>query len=645
MSDERPNLTQELSTEARLEIEAKTEEYQRKLQRSKEKLSTAQLSERQVRFRQGLIQKEIEDDARDLEDIRKEEKFNISLNFGLSLFIVLAFVGWAVIQGDQLLEVMNKISGFFIQYFSWFYILTSSLFLIFLLYLALSKFGNVVLGDPGEKPEFNFISWIAMLFSAGMGAGLLFWGGAEPLFHYFQPPTGPGGTAEAARQAMVYTSFHWGLHAWGIYTICSVGVAYYGFRKRKKYLISSSVMDVFQSKKVNRGLKIICDLTATVGIVFGVAASLGMGIVQTAGGLDYVFGINADNSTGKIVIMALMTIFFIMSAMTGLEKGIQILSNLNMILAVVLMLFLFAVGPKLFILKVFVDSLGMYLSQAFALGFAVAPFTPEYEKWMGSWTLVYFTWWIAWAPFVGIFIARISKGRTIRELILGSLIVPTTFTVFWFSVFGGTSLHMHIFNEGEQTQYEQKQLFADDQPAEKASAASSATESGDTEASAASAAETAAQSDAESGANVSETDLATTTVVGNNAKDGGTWKIIQEKGVTVALFALLERHPLYKLTAGLSILLVFTFLVTSADSATFVISMMTTEGDLEPKIGMKILWGTVLALVTLSLVLGGGIKALQAASLSTAFPFNLVLILMVISIYIRLSIQVDKDRI
>lgn len=580
MPDDRPSLTQELSSDARLEIEAKTEEYQRKLQRSKQKLSTAQLSERQRRFREKLIEKEMDDERRDIDDIRKEEKFNISLNLVLSLLFLALFVGWAVLMSSGLEAVATKISAFFTKYFNWFYILCSSFFLIFLVYLGLSRFGNVVLGDPGEKPEFGLVSWCAMLFSAGMGSGLLFWGGAEPLSHYLHPPTGTPESMEAARNAMTYVSFHWGLHAWAIYTVCSVGVAYYGFRKRKQYLISSSVMDIFDSPKINRVLKISCDLTATLAIVFGVAASLGMAITQISAGLVHVFHMDFFGSNaGKIAIMVLMTICFIASATTGLKKGIQLLSNLNMLVAVALMLFMFLVGPKLFILKVFVDTLGVYLSKAFALGFQIAPFTPGYEKWMGQWTLTYFTWWIAWSPFVGIFIARISRGRTIRELIFGSLIIPTVFTIFWFSTFGGTSLYLEIFKHS---------------------------------------------------------------TFGPEHLSLGHFVL---KDVTLGLYALLGAFPFAKITSAISIVLMFTFLVTSADSATFVISMMTTEGDLDPKLGMKVLWGTILAVVTLLLVLGGGLTALQAASLSFAFPFSIVLLLILWSLFIRLSIQVEKKRI
>ena len=303
-----------------------------------------------------------------------------------------------------------------------------------------------------------------------------------------------------------------------------------------------------------------------------------MGILQISSGLKYVYGIDAVNPTGQIIIAVIMTAAFIISATTGLKKGIKILSNVNMGVAVVLMAFIFFLGPRLFILKTFVDTTGQYLSQIVSLGFNVSPLQPDFRSWMGEWTLTYFTWWIAWAPFVGIFIARISKGRTIKELILGAMIVPTLFTILWFSIFGGTTIYNEIYRP----------------------------------------------------------DLAIGHMIENSLED---------QNVAAALFALLKSYPGYKLVAGVAILLLFTFLVTSADSATFVISMMTTEGDLDPSLKMKVLWGVVLAVLTLTLLIGGGIKAFKAVVLTFAFPFSLVLILITISLNIRLGMQVKEKRI
>ena len=562
----------DIHPEVLMKIDAATEEYEKELKKKYRREEDLELIKKKKKdFKENLMDREMQDEERDIQDIRKEEHFNISTNMILTLLLLAVFMGWALLMSDSLKTTSQSVSTFITTNFNWFYILASSGFLFYLVYLAFSRFGHVVLGDPGEKPEFSNISWYSMLFSAGMGVGMLFWGAAEPVSHFLKPVIGEPKTAEAARQAMVYSAFHWGLHAWGIYTVCAVGVAYYGFRKRKKYLVSSSVMDIFANKTVNRWLKIFSDLVATLAIVFGVAASLGLGILQISTGLKHVYGIPADTILGRVLIISVMTILFIISATTGLKKGIKILSNLNMGVAILLLIFVFLVGPKLFILKIFVDTIGQYLGDLFKLSFKIAPFTPAYEKWMGDWTLTYFTWWIAWAPFVGIFIARISKGRTIKELILGSLIIPTLFCILWFSVFGGAGLHLEM--------------------------------------------------------------------IGN-----GIGQLI-DKDVTVSLFAMLQQFPLYKLTSGVAIFLLFTFLITSADSATFVISMMTTEGDLDPGIGMKVLWGVIMSVLTVLLILGGGIKALQAAALTSAFPFCLVLILITISVHIRLSMQVKPPRI
>ncbi len=526
-------------------------------------------------FRDKMLERLSSDDQRELEDIRSEEQARMSTNMVLSLTMTVLFTVWAVVQAEGLLAIARAAKLFVTENLSWFFILLASGSIIYLLYLAFSRFGDVVLGDPEDKPEFSDISWYSMLFSAGMGVGLLFWGGAEPIIHFLNPPVGDPATVEAARQAMVITLYHWGFHGWGVYTLCAVAVAYYGFRKRKKYLVSSAVVDLFDSPTLNRGLKLVADLTATIAIIFGMAASVGMGTLQLAAGLEHAYGWSwAPTPWGYLGILSLVTVAFIASATTGLKKGIKILSNVNMAMCVGLLFFVFLSGPKLFQLKLFVDSLGQYLAALPSLGFKVAPFTPEYEAWMSDWTLTYFTWWIAWAPFVGIFIARISRGRTIKELVLGALGVPVLFTVAWFSVFGGSALWLEM-----NTPNGIGSVVA--------------------------------------GAN------------GDPAK---------------GLFVLLSQFPAAQLTSTLSIILLFTFLVTSADSATFVVSMMTTEGDLEPKLGTKVMWGLLLAAVTGILVKSGNLDPIQAAALSSAFPFAVILVLMAFAVPIRLAHQVRKRR-
>ena len=562
-----------MDNDKQLLIDSQVEEYEISLRNELDKISQAgEIAEKTSSFRETLLKKELSDLERDVAEIRREEHTLINWNLWLSLVISLFVVVAALVFTGSVKTFAVQISFFMTQNFSWFYVLISTCFLIYLIFLAFSPFGNIVLGDPNERPEFSTFSWCAMLFSAGMGVGILFWGAAEPVHHYVLPPVAEPGTPLAAKMAMAFSAFHWGLHAWGIYTVCAVGVAYYGFRKRKRYLISSCIMDVSRNPRIRGVLKLVADLVSTLAIIFGVAASLGLGLLQIGGGLKFVFGWPAETNLGYFIIIAVMTVLYIVSSSTGLQKGIKILSNVNLSVALLLMFFVFLVGPKIFILKLFVDSIGQYLHYLPMLSFKVDPFVKSYEAWMQDWTLTYFTWWIAWAPFVGIFVARISKGRTIKELILGALIIPSVFCLLWFSVFGGTAMYMEVFG-------------------------------------------------------------------GNGIGD------IVKTDVDAALFAFFDRLPWSRLTSIISIVLLFTFLITSADSATFVISMMTSEGDLEPKLGLKLLWGIVLAALCYLLVIGGGLNALQAAALVFAFPFSIVLILIVVSVTFRLSIQMSRKRV
>ncbi len=563
---------QEVDGLTRLKIEAAVEEYEINLRQRLDEISQRKrIEQKKSTLREELIRVELEDLKRPSSEIRAEEHSLVNWTLWLSLSISVVVVALSLVFSSKVAGVSASISQFMATNLSWFYVLLSSGFLIFLAYLAFSRYGSVVLGDPDERPQFSNFSWYSMLFSAGMGVGILFWGTAEPITHFVHPPNQTASSIAAAREAMTLSAFHWGFHAWGIYAVCAVGVAYYGFRKRKKYLISSSIMDVSQNRTVRQGLKISVDLIATLAIIFGVAASLGLGLLQIAGGTDHVFGIALDGKLGYLAIVAIIATLYIGSSSTGLERGIKFLSNLNMVVALLLLVFVFLAGPKLFNLKLFVDSIGRYLQALPALSFKVDPFHESYETWMRDWTLTYFSWWIAWSPFVGIFIARISRGRTIRELILGSLIIPALFCLLWFSVFGGTALHSEVFGAGG---------------------------------------------------------IATAV----------------EADVTSSLFVFLDTLPLSQITSVISLALLFTFLVTSADSATYVISMMTSEGDLDPSQRMKITWGLVLASLAYLLVIGGGIGALQAASLIFAFPFSLVLILIAFSLRFRLSVQVRGKR-
>lgn len=524
-------------------------------------------------FRGAMDERFAEEEARDQQEIREEERANINFNLILSLTLTFSFLVFSFIRRDSMMETSNAIKGVITKNLGWFFVLLSTGAVIYLVYLAFSRFGDIVLGEPTERPEFGDISWYSMLFSAGMGVGILFWGAAEPLTHYLNNPVHESQTTAAARNAMAITMLHWGVHGWGVYTLCAVAVAYYGFRKRKSYLVSSSLTGLSPIKALDRPMAVIVDLTATIAIVFGLAASLAMGTFQMASGLEKTFGLPANQPMGYAAILALITVSFVASATTGLKKGIKILSNLNMLTCVSLLAFVFLAGPSLFDIKLFIDTIGGYITNLPSMAFQVAPFTPKYEKWMGDWTITYFTWWIAWSPFVGIFIARISRGRTIKELVLGSLLVPVIFTAFWFSVFGGAALTLVI--------------------------------NGDTQFVA----------------------------------------LIEAAKYPDALFYLLEMLPFSRLTSIVSICLIFTFLVTSADSACFVLAMMTSEGDLDPKMSLKLLWAAVMATLTGFLVKDGDLAPIQAAAQLCAGPFAVVLVLMAISLPVRLRHQVRQRRI
>ena len=362
---ENPPTVKDLPVEVQEKISEAVAEYEVELREQYRREDDKKVIQKKKRsFRQELIERELADENREEEDLRQEEHILISTNLALSLIFLAFFTVFALAAADQMETYAKAFSSFFVKYFSWFYMLISTGSLIFLAYLALSRFGAVVLGDPDDEPEFDDLSWYAMLFSAGMGVGLMFWGAAEPLRHFINPPIGVARTAGAARWAMIYSAFHWGLHGWGIYTLCAVGVAYYGFRKRKKYLLSSSIVDVTDNAFIRKGLKVASDLCSTLAVVFGVACSLGMGVQQIAGGLKHVWKIDAASTTGYVVIMAIITVLYMLSATTGLDKGIKWLSNINVLVAICLMFFVFICGPSLFQLKIFVDTIGAISQRA-----------------------------------------------------------------------------------------------------------------------------------------------------------------------------------------------------------------------------------------------------------------------------------------
>ncbi|WP_059042814.1 glycine betaine uptake BCCT transporter [Paenibacillus rubinfantis] len=488
--------------------------------------------------------------------------------FIISFLIILLFVLWGALAPDQLAATADRVLGFSIGSFGWFYLMTTLGLLVFSFYLAFSKHGQIKLGDDDDEPEYSNLSWFAMLFSAGMGIGLVFWGAAEPLSHYLTPPEGAeGGTAQAARLAMRYSFFHWGLHPWGVYTLISLALAYFQFRKGYRGLISMTFIPLLGEKRVQGFLGKTIDVLAVIATAFGVATSLGLGTLQISGGLQHLFGIPNTLITQAIII-ASVTVLFLLSATSGLDKGIKLLSNTNLIIAVTLLVFVLVAGPTSFIFDTFTSTLGAYLQNLVVMSLRMTPFTQG--TWVGNWTLFYWSWWIAWAPFVGTFIARVSRGRTIKEFVLGVLLVPSAFGFVWFAVFGGTGLNMEMF------------------------------------------------------------------------KQAGLAQAVQED-VTTALFLMLEQLPLGTLIAAVATLLIITFFVTSADSATFVLGMLSSKGTLNPSNKVKLTWGIMQSLIALTLLISGGLNGLQTASIVAALPFAVIMLGMCVSLLKALNGE-DKER-
>jgi glycine betaine transporter len=470
----------------------------------------------------------------------------------LALPLCALVAGLGLWKPDLVAEAANAFTGAAFQSLDWFFLLAVTAMLVFLAALAVSPWGKLKLGKPDDEPEFRTVSWLAMLFAAGMGAGLLFWGAAEPVMHFADPPESSPLTAPAASEALTQTLFHWGLHAWACYGLAALVLAWFAYRKDQPYLAGAPLRAVFKGawvKPVAAG----ADLIAVVAVAFGVAGSIGMGTLQLQSGLAAA-GVTAFEGTwGGLAILLVLVVAYMASATTSLDKGIQILSNVNIVLAILLMAFVLVVGPSSELLRYAVAGLGDYLVALPRLSLRLFPLSDKRE-WMGGWTLTYFIWWIAWAPFTGIFIARISKGRTIREFVAGVVLLPTAFSLFWFAIFGGTALNLQMTGSAD--------------------------------------------------------------MVG-----------LVHADVTGALFGLFAQLPMSGLLNVVSLVLIFVFLVTSVDSATYVLGMLTSRGSSDPPTLNKVGWGLALAGLGAALLLGGNVRAVQAVAISGALPFTLVMLL------------------
>ncbi|MFC4323106.1 glycine betaine uptake BCCT transporter [Litchfieldia salsa] len=487
------------------------------------------------------------------------------LVFYISIIIISLLVLTGIIIPSTLEEVTSTIQAFISDAFGWYYLILVSIILVICLYLVFSPVGRIKLGRQDEQPEFSRPTWIAMLFSAGMGIGLVFYGTSEPLSHYaINSPTGEVGTNQGIKDALRFTFFHWGIHAWSIYGIVALAIAYFHFRHNKLSLISATLEPIF-GDKVNGITGKSIDIFSVLATVLGVATSLGFGAVQINGGLAYLFQLSKSFEM-QFIIIATVTVLFLISAWSGLGKGIKILSNTNMILAGALLLLMFIFGPTLFILHLFTDTIGGYIQSLPQMSFRIAPLNEEIRGWITGWTIFYWAWWIAWAPFVGIFIARVSRGRSIREFVFFVLLIPSVIVFLWFSTFGGSAIALEHNGIAQ----------------------------------------------------------------------------ISNLSAEETLFGVFSHYPLPLVTSITAIVLICSFFITSADSGTYVLGMMTTNGSHTPGNKIKFTWGILLSSIAVVLLYTGGLRALQNMLIIAALPFSVIIAMMTISLLKSLQAEAKE---
>lgn len=480
--------------------------------------------------------------------------------FWSSTVLILAMIVTTLLMGEQAKKMFEAVQSYISNKVGWLFILSVNAFLIFSLAIAFSRFGSIRLGGADAKPEFSTMAWFAMLFSAGMGIGIMFWSVAEPIYHFLSPPMAEGETVEAARQAMSLTYLHWGFHAWGIYAIVALSLAFFTFN-RGLPLSFRSVFYPVLGDRIEGWIGDVIDTLAVLATLFGLATSLGLGVKQISAGLNHLFAF-PDTVWLQVGLIVGITMVATGSVILGIDKGVRVLSEANIRIAVLFLIFMLIVGPTIYIMDSFVQNLGHYANNILTYSF----WTETYEgsTWQNGWTVFYWAWWVSWSPYVGMFIARISKGRTVKEFVLGVLIAPSIVTFLWLAAFGGTAINLEMQGIGNI------------------------------------------------GAAV-------------------------EENVATALFVLLEQFPLGLITSIVAIILVMSFFVTSSDSGSLVIDSLTSGGKLDAPVGQRIFWAQTEGAVAAVLLIGGGLNALQTASITTGLPFLFILLLMCYSLYKGLS--------
>jgi len=488
----------------------------------------------------------------------RQGRVTIDLNpvvFFASAAVIVLFVALTLANVNAAERVFNTVQATIATYTGWFFVLVVNTLLGFMVFLLFTRFGRIRIGGNGARPEFSHLGWFAMLFSAGMGIGLLFFSVAEPLFHFINPPGSPHDAAPrsalAAADAMGIAYLHWGLHAWAIYALVALCLAFFAFNRGLPLSIRSAFYPIL-GDRIYAWPGHLIDIVATLATLFGVATSLGFGVRQVNGGLNHLFGLPQGVAV-QIGLIAIITALATVSVVLGLGRGIRRLSELNMTVAAILVVFILGVGPTLFLFNGFVENLGFYLQHFPTLATWTETYT--HTQWQNDWTVFYWGWWIAWSPFVGMFIARVSFGRTIREFVAVVLFVPTLITFLWLTVLGDSALQIEMFG-------------------------------------------------------------------------GGGIAEIAQKDVALSLFAFLDQLPLSLITGILATLLVMTFFITSSDSGSLVIDIITAGGKSDPPTAQRVFWAVSEGVVAAILLLGGGLAALQTATITTGLPFAILLLIM-----------------
>ncbi len=522
---------------------------------------------------------------------RKPKKYSLKGTdhwvFGIAGTLVVAFIIWGFASPEGLGTVADAALGWVITNTGWLFVIAASVFAIFAIVVAAKNFGRIPLGKDGEKPQFSTVSWISMMFATGMGIGLVFYGVGEPLFFYMSPPPGTvdGQTSAALGTAMGTTLFHWTIYPWAMYAIVGLGMAYGSFRLGRPQLFSSMFTPIFGERAIHGWGGRVINILAILATLFGSACSLGLGALQIGGGIQATGMMQSVSSGILVIIIAILTAMFVASAVSGIERGIQWLSNTNMVLAVVLALIIFIGGPTLFILNVIPNAIGSFIGDLPQMASRTAAAGDDaMSSWLSSWTVFYWAWWVSWTPFVGLFIARISRGRTIRQFVTGVLLVPSTVTLLWFAIFGGGAIGLQ-------------------ERAEKA---------GDT--------------------------------AGQLAKmvDGAP-----DINFDLILFDLLDHMPVpgwvSVVLMVVTVLLIAIFFVTGADSASIVMGALSEKGAEEPTKKSIIFWGVATGAVAAVMLLAGGdhpaeaLNGLKNITIVSALPFVIVMLLLCVAIWKDLS--------